>query len=177
MEVTVIQYYRGNKYACNDALYSRYCRRNNITYVICDYEGCEAKGKIEGNILTITNDHASHESMLNEIERLRLLACMRKRAATEDAATLRNIFDEECRQSTARSSIGFAEVESSMYKRRRVQQPSLPTMPESVDAVVQGTRYTSIENETFYRGQINAGIMIYLLLQIVLGYVQGMRCY
>ena len=56
--------------------------------------------------------------MQEEIDRLVLLSRMRKRAATEDSSTLWSIFNEESRDSTAVCSVGFAEVESSLYKRR-----------------------------------------------------------
>jgi len=48
---------------------------------------------------------------------------------------------EETRQSTELSSIGYAAIVSSLYKRRRLHQPSLPS---SIDAVADAIRNSKI---------------------------------
>ena len=73
------------------------------------------------------NDHDNHQTMEREIAELSALERMRKRAADDDSTSLRNIYLEETRQSTELSSIGYAAVKSSLYKRRRLHQPSLPS--------------------------------------------------
>jgi len=59
----------------------------------------------------------------------------RKRAAAE--LPLRQIFDEVCRTVDAGGNdVTFAAIESSMYKRRCTDMPSLPTDPRDADAAV-----------------------------------------
>ena len=83
------------------------------------------------------NDHDNHQTMEREIAELSALERMRKRATDDDSTSLRNIYLEETRQSTELSSIVYAAVERSLYKRRRLHQPSLPS---SLDAVADAIR-------------------------------------
>ena len=71
--------------------------------------------------------HYEHGNAAAEIARLKVLQQCRKRAADEEVP-LRQIFDDVCRSScTGSHHVAFAEIESSMYKRRRIAMPTLPT--------------------------------------------------
>lgn len=79
-----------------------------------------------------------------------------KRKAEEDDRPLRQIFDEICRESTqsAAQQISFGELENSMYKRRRLAQPVLPSSVDAADISVRNSRYAQIRGEPFYRGSV-----------------------
>jgi len=64
------------------------------------------------------NDHDHQQTMEREIAELSALERMRKRAADDDSTSLRNIYLEEMRQCTELTSVGYAAVESSLYKRQ-----------------------------------------------------------
>ena len=53
---------------------------------------------------------------------------------------------------TSVQEVAFAEVESSMYKRRRTAMPSLPRNPQSSDQAVSVSRFASLGSSSFYRG-------------------------
>jgi len=105
----------------------------------------------------VQQPHYDHEDASAEIARLTILHKCRKRAA-EDETPLRQIFDDECRASTSGGhNVAFAEIESSMYKRRRIAMPSLPNTPQSSDATVAASRFAQLGSSVFYRGQVEAG--------------------
>jgi len=56
----------------------------------------------------------------------------------------------------AAEHVSFAELESTMYKRRRRAQPQLPSSPSDADAIVRNSRYAELDGGTFYRGLVNA---------------------
>jgi hypothetical protein len=157
MEFTRIQKGRGFKYACCGYLYSRSNTKKNIIYLTCDDVDCSGTAKIENALLTVLHAHDSHSLMEADIEKLSLLSRMRKRAAEQTVCSLRQIFDEETRSSTASNDVGFNEVENSMYKRRRVQQPSLPGAAAAVPDAIEGSCYASIGDNPYYRGQVCVG--------------------
>ena len=97
--------------------------------------------------------------MSEEIQRLQLLERCRKRAADEPTHSLRRIFDTETQSSgsaaaAAVTSFAFADIESSMYKRRRLQLPILPTDANDVAARITGTRFEMCAGQQFFRGTI-----------------------
>lgn len=100
--------------------------------------------------------HYEHEDASAEIARLTITARCRKRAADEEEP-LRQIFDDECRGSgNAAHSVSFGALESSMYKRRRRALPTLPNDPEQSDKAIAESRFASLEESSFYRGQVTA---------------------
>ena len=110
----------------------------------CDI--CTATGYIENEIFTEVKQHAVHQDMSEEIQRLQLLQRCRKRAADEPTHSLRRIFDTETQSSGsaaagAATSFAFADIESSTYKRRRLRLPILPTYANDVVARITGTRF------------------------------------
>jgi len=75
----------------------------------------------------------------------------------EDDAPLRQIFNDVSRSAgEAAEHVSFAELESTMYKRRRRSQPQLPSSPSDADAIVRNSRYAELDGGTFYRGLVNA---------------------
>jgi len=74
-----------------------------------------------------------------EIARLLLIQTCRKRSA-EKEVPLRQIFGDACRDTRSASGlVAFAEIESSMYKRRRTAMPTLPANPQASDAAISGS--------------------------------------
>jgi len=53
--------------------------------------------------------------------------------------------------------MAFAEIESSMYKRRRTAMPSLPSSPQTSDQAESASCFASLGQSSFYRGQVTAG--------------------
>lgn len=95
-----------------------------------------------------------HPDASEEIARLTITtACKRK--AQDEERPLRQIFDEVCRQSSSSAAhqVSFATIESSMYKKRRLAQPALPSGLEHVDAALQSSRHSEMQDGSpFYRG-------------------------
>ena len=54
------------------------------------------------------------------------------------------------------STVSFADIESSMYKRRRLNQPALPTTVDDVDGIIAASRYATTTDGPFYRGCVRA---------------------
>ena len=50
MHRPTFDYYSGKKYVCGNYLYSRYCKRADVTYAKCDFYGCHAIAKLDGNL-------------------------------------------------------------------------------------------------------------------------------
>ena len=105
----------------------------------------------------LQHPHLDHGDAASEIKRLQLSErCKRK--AEEDDRPLRQIFNEVCRSADADTaqSIGFAEMENVMYKRRRIAQPALPMSPTDADNVIRSSRYMHLAGSDFYRGVADA---------------------
>ena len=70
---------------------------------------------------------------------------------------MRQIFNDVSRSAgEAAEHVSFAELESTMYERRRRAQPQLPSSPSDADAIVRNSRYAELDGGTFYRGLVNA---------------------
>ena len=70
---------------------------------------------------------------------------------------LKQIFDEVCRTVDAGGNdVACAAIDSSMYKRRRMAMPSLPTDPPDADAIM-GSRFALLGDAPFNRGSVNTG--------------------
>ena len=61
-----------------------------------------------------------------------------------------------CRQyePVAASSVTFSEIESCMYKRRRLHRPVLPRSASEVPGIVSSSLYASLNDAPFYRGYV-----------------------
>ena len=99
MEFVKISKGRGNKYACNNQLYSRYATKKDVTYLKCDVSDCKGCAKIAdgANELTVTHEHNDHMTQETEIQKLILLSRCRKRAADDLVLPLRQIYETESR--------------------------------------------------------------------------------
>jgi len=77
-----------------------------------------------------------------------------KRKAQDDDRPLRQIFDEVCHQSisSAVHHVSFASIESSMYKRRRLNQSALPSAPDTAGDALLSSRHALVNGRPFYRG-------------------------
>ena len=70
-------------------------------------------------VQAVQHPHIPHVDASSEIQRLQLSASL-KRKAEEDDAPLRQIFNDVSRSAgEAAEHVSFAELESTMYKRRR----------------------------------------------------------
>lgn len=161
MEFIKIPKGRGFKYACENQLYSRYSHKKDVMYLKCDSAECKGAAKIldGSSVLSVTEPHDVHSTQEEEINKLALLNQCRKRAADDVATPLRQIFDDEARGAgqQAATSISFVNVESGMYKKRRLNQPALPLTADDVPAVLDGTRYSVVNDTQFFQGSINSG--------------------
>jgi hypothetical protein len=148
---------RGCKYVCENMMYTRQNVKKGVMYLTCDRQvgnrSCEGRAKILDDKLHITHPHSQHETMCPEITKMKLLSECRKRAADVSTDSLRSIFDREMRtaSTSAATQIAFNEVESSMYKRRRLVQPRLPDSAENAEASIIGTDYATLDDQLFYR--------------------------
>jgi len=61
-----------------------------------------------------------------------------------------------CRQydGTSASSVTFNEIESSLYKRRRLHQPTLPRSATEVPQIMSTSRFAANNDALFYRGNV-----------------------
>jgi len=61
-------------------------------------------------------------------------------------------FDEVCRQVSPNKaqSVSFATVESAMYKRRRLTQPTLQRTASDADSIVRSSRYAKLNGDDFF---------------------------
>lgn len=133
-------------------MFSQYCSKGNKKYLKCD--GCPCSGYIDATGFTLLKPHTQHADMSREITRLELLQQCRKRAADEPSESLRRIFDEETRNAgEASDTVGFGTIESSMYKRRRKQLPSIPSVAEDLPVKIVGTSYATCMGEEFFSRQ------------------------
>ena len=77
---------------------------------------------------------------------------------------LRRIFDTET-QSTgnaAGASVAFADIESSMYERRRRELPILPTDANDVAPRITGIHFEMCNGQQFFRGSVSLKISPHL---------------
>lgn len=101
--------------------------------------------------------HIEHADATVEIGRL-LLADRCKRLAESNETPLRQIFNDVCRTTPESAPyLSFPDVESSMYKRRRIAMPALPTSCYAVHDIIRGSRFATIDGEEFYRGVVDVG--------------------
>ena len=100
--------------------------------------------------------HTLTRQSSDEILRLELSHQCKRRAEEEDVP-LRQIFDDIYRTSgDTAQQLSFADLEASMYKRRRRATPTLPTTSAEADAAVRSSRYAQLSDGEFYRGLAEA---------------------
>ena len=54
--------------------------------------------------------------------------------------------------------LSFHELEASMYRRRRRNQPALPLAVSDVNGAISGSCYSLLRGGVFYRGEYSTGI-------------------
>ena len=65
-----------------------------------------------------------------------------KRKAEISSCNLRELFNETCRESLGASCVTFKKLESSIYKRRRISQPKLPSNVNEFDKYLRESKYS-----------------------------------
>ena len=115
---------------------------NGVRYLRCDMykDGCPARAKIhlESNYFSILQEHDNHESRKREIEVMKLTSKL-KRKSEFSQGTLQQIFDEEVNQSEVGGFISFSQLESTMYKRKRLYTPQVPLNARNAISLMQDT--------------------------------------
>jgi hypothetical protein len=118
-------------YALNGYLYRRDSSKvqKSVGYR-CTVKGCPARVLQMPDAMHVTVSH-NHGEEGERIELLKLKTSL-KRSAEESSGSLRQIFDCHTTTSSVGMAIGFAEVEASMYRRRRRVLPPLPSTAAEV---------------------------------------------
>jgi hypothetical protein len=153
---------RGWKYVCENMIFSQYGIKKGVPYLACDYSvgntKCEGRAKLVDEKLILTAEHTHNETMTREIEKLQLTNRCRKRAAEVRSDSLRAIFDAETRtvSQPVSASISFTELESSMYKRRRLVLPALPESADLAATCVRESEYANVDDAPFFQGDVNS---------------------
>ena len=90
-------------------------------------DGCSARAKInlDLNIFSLLKEHDNHESTERDIEVMKVKSSLKRRSEYSQG-TLREIFDDEVNQSEVGGYISFPQIESTMYKRKRLFTPPVP---------------------------------------------------
>lgn len=151
---------RGCKYISENMIFSQYAIKLGVPYLSCDYtvagKKCDGRAKIVDNKLIVTHAHSHDEVMTSEIEKLQLVNRCKKRAAEVTSESLRFIFDDEARGTPAAvaTSLAFNNIESAMYKRRRLTLPPLPQSVEDAATVINSSEYASIDGHRFFQADV-----------------------
>ena len=126
-----------NNYECQSFRYIKSREHGNSIYLKCSLfrnNSCTCAGKInkQTNLLELTSAH-NHDSAAYNSGRI-IISNTVKSKAENSTTNLRELFNETCRGSDEASSVTFRILESSMYKRRRILQPKLPTSALEFDS-------------------------------------------
>ena len=136
--------------------YTKNRENNGIIYLKCTQNAkecaCNSLARVDAgtNLLEVTRGH-SHSQAEHKSDSI-VLANRIKRSAVSSTSTLGEIFDDECRGSSAGSSLTFKKLESTMYKRRKLEVPNIPLSPEEfveqlIDYSYTNTYRFSIAND------------------------------
>ena len=109
---------------------------------------CLSIGRIDKitNLLEVTRVH-THDTESHNGKKI-LLSNAIKRKAEISTGNLREVFNETCRDADGASSVTFRRLGSSMFKRRRIRQPKIPSSVQEFDALLQDTQYSAIHIQT-----------------------------
>ena len=91
-------------------------------------KGCPGRASIylETDQFALTREHNDHQQVTDEkVEVLKLRTTLKRRAEISQG-TLKQIFDEEANSSRVGGQVSFVHLESSMYKRRKLNRPNIP---------------------------------------------------
>ena len=127
------KYKNSSHYIADGYRYNKNCEYNGIIYLKCTLAkeySCNGLAKFDTvvNLLEITraNNHCQSDHKSDSI----VLANRIERAAESSTENSREILDNECRNSSAGSSLTFRKLESAMYKRRNLEVTNLLSLPE-----------------------------------------------
>ena len=113
----------------NSYLYVKDMDKNNHRYMKCAEfrKGCPGRASLnlETGEFSDTTAHDRHQVTDEHVEILQLKTSL-KRKAENSERTLREIFDEETNKSDFGGYVSFIDMENSMYKRRRLNRPTVP---------------------------------------------------
>ena len=109
---------------------------------------CPCIGRIDKatNLMNLTHIHNHDTASYNDTKII--LSNSIKRKAEVSTASLREIFNETCRESDGASSVTFRSLGSSMYKRRRTLQPKLPVSVQEFDILLKESQYFDYHLQT-----------------------------
>ena len=132
MEFSIVEGKRQNSlnYSSDGYRYVKYRESNGTIYLRCTLSkkwSCHGLAKISSttNLLEVTKSH-SHSKDDYKSESI-VLSNSIKRSAEVSTENLREIFNNECRDSPAGCTLTFRQLESTMVKRRRKDLPKLPS--------------------------------------------------
>jgi hypothetical protein len=144
-------------------LYRKDSERAGTIGYRCTSRGCP--GRVIQRDGQLRETAHNHEAAADDVELL-LLKNRLKRRAEECSGSLREIFDEETAKSTSATQIGFAEVENTMYNRRRRVLPPLPQdAGAAYGALIEAPdRFWSVDGTSVLQGHVRSndgGIAIF----------------
>ena len=114
--------------------------QNGVRYLKCvKYkDGCPARAKLhlELNEFSVIKEHENHLSTERDIEILKVKSKL-KRKSEYSQGTLRETFDNKVNQSEVGGYISFAQIESTMYKRKRLHTSQVPLNAENAISLME----------------------------------------
>ncbi len=155
-------------------------RFTNVMYVKCTCTNCPSTGKLKNNLYyeTVSNHlpscslyatsclsctvlytglqrphEGSHGSTEADAATLGFKQRCRKRAAT-DTVGFREIYAQEQLQEPC-PTVTYAQVESSMRKRRSISLPVLPKSADDVARLIETSPFAIVNGTAFYRGEVS----------------------
>ena len=153
MDYTIIEGKKLNSmnFGCNGFRYVKVRESDSSIYRKCALfrtHSCKCRGKITilTNLLEISRGH-NHEAEANNDEKI-VLSNHIKRVSEISSSSLREVFNHACRAFHGASCVTFQKLESSMYKRRKISQPKLPTNMFEFDEYLYESKYSNIHLKT-----------------------------
>ena len=109
---------------------------------------CPCIGRINKatDLIEITHFH-NHDTASYNTKKI-ILSNSIKRKAEVSSANHREIFNETSRESEGASSVTYKSLGSSMYKRRRILQPKIPSSVQEFDLLLQESHYADCHLQT-----------------------------
>ena len=126
---------------------------NSNNYECQGFRNIKSREHCNTNLLQLTSPHC-HDPGADYSGKI-IITNTIKRKAENSTTKLRELFNECCRESDAASSVTFRSLESSMYKRRRILQPKLPSSALEFDSFMQESQYYTNHIQTIiYKDQV-----------------------
>ena len=111
---------------------------------------CLSIGRIDKitNLLELTCVH-NHDSDSHNCNKIMISDAIKCKAEAS-TGNLRELFNESCRDVDGSTSVTFKSLDSSMFKKRKIRQPKLPSSVQQFDALLQNTQYSTIHLQTVF---------------------------